>query len=243
MPTALPSLTLIPELSTNLRDSRTRERCPDIRFIEHASHGCRDIGTMRTDVEKPRLDLPDGAVRRIDAGDALSFVIDEPAWLAELSRVLEPGGTIRMAVPASGPLAWVDARNAYRYIVDILGRGDAPDETLPTGWNRHYAARDLFAMLIDAGFSDVRLMRVGLGLAEPVQLGGLLLGNFLFGQRDTELRMHPLRQRLEHIDERIPVPGIGARFAITARRAAAEPEDPAADSPERNQPAPEIDHE
>ena len=243
MPTALPALTLEPELSSNIHHSQTRERCPDIRFVEHSTDGRRLLGGIRTDVEKPRLDLPDGAIRHIDASYALSLVIDEPAWLAELARVLAPGGTLQMAMLASGPLAWFDARNAYRYITDILGRGHAPDETLPTGWNRHYADRDLVAMLEDAGFTDIQNMRVGVGLAEPVQLGGLMFGNFLLRRRDTELRLHPLRRKLERIDEQIPAPGIGTRFAITARRAAAEPDDPADDDATGNRPAPEIDHE
>src|SRR5690606_34283328 len=75
----LPALTLEPELSSNIHHSQTRERCPDIRFVEHSTDGRRLLGGIRTDVEKPRLDLPDGAIRHIDASYALSLVIDEPA--------------------------------------------------------------------------------------------------------------------------------------------------------------------
>ena len=243
MPTAFPALALSLEPSTNLGARDLRKRCPDIRFILQTADGRQDLGAMRTDIEKPRLNLADGSAKEIDAGDTIPVVIDEAAWLAELARVLAPGGTLRMTVPASGPLAWADARNTYRYVVDILGRGNTPNETLPTGWNRHYGAGDVDAMLADAGFRDIRLERVGIGLAEPVQLGGLMLCNFLLGRRDTELRLRPARTRIEEIDARIRVPGIGTRFVITARRAATEPEDPADDDAAANQPAPEIDHE
>jgi hypothetical protein len=181
-------------------------------------------------------------VDRIDAGDVVSRTIDEAAWLAELARVLRPGGTLRLRVPAGGPLAWLDTRNIYRYVTDILGRGDNPDDTLPTGWNRHYGADDVFALLLDAGFSNVKIGRVGIGLAEPPQLAGLMVGNFLGGKRETELRLHPLRQAMERVDARIPAPVIGTMLAVTATRANAEPDDPSEDAPD-NRPAPEIDSE
>jgi hypothetical protein len=242
MPALLPALTLSIELSPNLEASHTRERCPSARVDLVTAEGVRHVATLRVDVESPHIDLPDAAVRQIDAADIIGRAIDEAAWLAELARVLQPGGELRMRVASGGPLAWYDTRNIYRYMTDIFGRGDNPDDTLPTGWNRHYATEDIVTLLLDAGFANIRIVRVGLGLAEAPQLAGLTIGNFLLGKRDTEYRLRPMRERLERLDARIPAPFVGTAFAITATRARTEPDDPAADAPD-NRPAPEIDSE
>jgi hypothetical protein len=242
MPALLPTLALSIELSPNLEASHTRERCPSARVDLVTDEGVRHVTTLRVDVESPHIDLPDAAVSEIDAADIIGRAIDEAAWLAELARLLTPGGQLRMRVPGSGPLAWYDTRNIYRYMTDIFGRGDNPDDTLPTGWNRHYAKEDIVALLLDAGFANIRIDRVGLGLAEAPQLAGLTIGNFLLGNRDTEYRLRPIRERLEQLDARIPAPLLGTAFAITAIRAHTEPDDPADDTPD-NRPAPEIDAE
>jgi SAM-dependent methyltransferase len=237
------SLRLTIELSTNIHARETRERCPNIRFTEIIGSECHDLGAMRADVEKPRLDLPDGSQDSVVADLSLSRVIDEQAWLAELARLISPGGTLALALPASGPLAWYDTLNTYRYVCDIIGRGNAPDATFPTGWNRHYSEDDATTMLIDAGFTGIRIERVGLGLAEMPQMAGLMIGNFLLRRRDAELRLHPLRRAFEHVDVRLRAPRIGTTLAITATRAHAEPDDPAEESVSANEPAKEIDSE
>jgi hypothetical protein len=237
------SLRLNIELGTRIHAIDSRERCPNIRFIELAGHRHRDLGTIRTDVEKPRLNLPDKSLNEIMADLAISRVIDEQAWLAELARMLVPGGTLTLTLPASGPLAWYDTLNTYRYMSDILKRGNPPDATYPTGWNRHYSEEDAAIMLCDAGFTDIRIERAGLGLAEMPQMAGLVIGNFLLQKRTTELRLDPLRRALERIDTRIPAPYIGTTLTITAIRARVEPEDPADDTAPDNRRAPEIDSE
>ena len=239
-PTSRLQITIEPSL--NLHANHTRERCPSARFDVVTADGTRHVATLRVDVESPHMDLPDASVDEIHAGDAISRVIDEAAWLAELARVLRPGGSLHLRVSAGGPLAWYDTRNIYRYVTDILGRGDNPDDTLPTGWNRHYGMDDILALLIDAGLTNLQVRRAGFGLAEAPQLAGLMVGNFLLGKRDMELRLHPLRQAMERVDARIPVPAIGTMLTLTATRADEEPDDPSEDAPD-NRPAPEIDSE
>jgi hypothetical protein len=231
------------ELSTNLHARHSRDRCPDARMTIRCDDDIQDLGTLRVDVEKPRLDLADASVGSIDTGDVIANTIDEAAWLAELARILAPGGTLHLMVPANGPLAWLDARNIYRYAGDILGRGDNPDSTLPTGWQRHYTPGGIRVLLLDAGFRDIRIERVGLGLTEIPQLAGFTVGNFLLGKRDTELRMRPLRQEMERIEGRIPAPFFGTMLSVSARRAPTEPDDPADDTAADNRSAPEIDSE
>lgn len=195
-------------------DGETRDRCPTIVCTTSGEEGNKLIDTIRTDEAKPTLALEDQTVSLVDAGDVLSRVMDEQAWLRELHRVVIPGGHLSLSLPASGPLAWFDARNIYRYITDITGRGDPPDTTLPTGWNRHYHDDEARHLMEDAGFEILAFERTGIGLPEVPQLAGLLFGNFLLGRRDTEARMHPLRERMESLDQELTVPRIGTNIYL-----------------------------
>lgn len=214
---ATTSLRLSIELSTKL-DGKPRERCPMVHFMASGSTGNREIGALRTDDEQPHIEAKDHAFSMVDARDVLSRVSDEEAWLAELHRVISPGGHLSFTVPAAGVLAWFDARNIYRYATDILKRGDAPDDTLPTGWNRHYHEDEVRHLLEVTGFEPRAMERVGIGIAEIPQLAGLLVGNFLLGKRDTELKLHPLRERMESYDQTLTVPGIGTSIYVLAAR-------------------------
>jgi len=215
MPDQTLSLHTTIELSTEIDRQKTRERCPIIHFVDASGTA---IASFPTDEETPRVDVPDASVDLIDLDRVLSRAIDEEAWLRECRRVLAPGGTISFTVPAGGPLAWLDARNIYRYAVDILHRGDAPDDTLPTGWHRHYSREDIESLLRAAGLAVVSIRRIGTGLPEIPQLAGLVAGNMIGGRRDTERRLHPLRVRMEKRDDQRPVPLLGSSFSVRATR-------------------------
>lgn len=217
--TAAPSPNLESTLRLDLRlstslDDRTRLRCPDVGFLA----GDKEIAVYRTDEAAPALDVPDAAFTRVEAGTALSRAIDEEAWLRELGRVLAPDGKLRFMLPASGPLAWLDARNIYRYVTDVTKRGDAPDDSLPTGWNRHYSEKAVRQMLDVTGLRLVTMERSGIGLSEIPQLAGFLACNFVLGDREAERKLHPLRVRMETAESRLPVPGIGTMLFVTATR-------------------------
>lgn len=200
-------------LSTSL-DDRTRLRCPNVHFIGDDG----EIAVFRTDAESLSLGVPDGAFTRINAGTAISRAIDEEAWLRELGRVLSAGGKLQFMLPASGPLAWLDARNIYRYFTDVTKRGDAPDDSLPTGWNRHYSEKAVHQMLDVAGLRLVSLQRSGVGMSEIPQLAGLLARNYVLGDRQAERKLRPLRERMEALESQLPVPGIGTMLRVRATR-------------------------
>ena len=214
---ATTSLRLSIELSTNF-DGKPRERCPIVHFMVSGSTGNQEIGALPTDAEQPHIPADDGAFAMVDARDVLSRVIDEETWLTELHRVIAPGGHLSFTVPAAGALAWFDARNIYRYAAEFLKRGDAPDATLPTGWNRHYHESEVRHLLEVTGFDTRAIERVGIGIAEIPQLAGLMVGNFLLGRRDTELKLHALRERMESYDQTLNVPGIGVSLYVLAAR-------------------------
>ena len=175
------------ELSRNL-NGRARERCPNVVWTIDSE----PIATIRTDAERPGLPLADGDIALLEIrDDALSRVIDEAAWLVECQRVLAVGGEIRLTLPASGPLAWLDGMNLYRYVVDISKRGDTPDSTLPTGWNRHYSREDISLLLQDAGFGTVRFRSANYASYEGRMIAALVCKNFIGGDRRAELEHFP----------------------------------------------------
>lgn len=167
---------------------QTRERCPDVVF----TLGGSDVAAVRTDTERPKLPFADGEIGSIEIrDDAMSRVIDEAAWLAEMSRVLIPNGTFQLTVPADGPLAWLDTMNIYRYIADISKRGDAPDASQPTGWNRHYQREGVILLLADAGFDSIQLQSTNYSDREIGMLATLFWKNWVRGERSAERTAFP----------------------------------------------------
>ncbi len=101
--------------------------------------------------------------------DELALTVREEEALAEAARVLRPGGTLLLRVPASGPLAWLDGYNAYRYVRDVTRRGTLLPEVKGIGWRRHYRRDDLRGLL--APHFRVQAMRAsGIALSEAARL-------------------------------------------------------------------------
>lgn len=198
-------------LSHNL-DGRTRERCPEVVF----SVDDDEVASIRTDVEQPQLPVLDGELGLLEIrDDALSRVMDEPAWVTELARVIAPGGELRLTLPASGLLAWVDALNLYRYAVDIGKRGDAPDATLPTGWNRHYTHDNVRHLLDEAGFVDIQVHAANYTDREIGLLATLVLRNWVGGDREAEVEAFPRFGGRIPRERRFP---IATTWSISARK-------------------------
>ncbi|MDE3085136.1 MAG: class I SAM-dependent methyltransferase [Acidobacteriota bacterium] len=62
-----------------------------------------------------RLPFPDGAFDRVIAAEVLEHIPDDAAAMAELARVLRPGGTMAVTVPRAGPEAvnWALSREYH----------------------------------------------------------------------------------------------------------------------------------
>ncbi|MBA2276810.1 MAG: methyltransferase domain-containing protein, partial [Chloroflexia bacterium] len=130
------------------------------------------LNAISVDEERPRLPCDDAVFDVVLAEDVIEHVLDEEQWLAELARVIRPGGRLTLRLPAAGPLAWLDELNLYRYLVETSHRGHAPRQTLPIGWHRRYTRADVVDMLKRAGFQPSSTRRVGIGLAEGPSLAG-----------------------------------------------------------------------
>lgn len=174
-------------LSTNLTD-HTRDRCPDVVFLADEE----EVAAIRTDVENPHIPVEEGELNELVIhDDALSRTIDEETWLQEFARVLAPGGTVRLTLPAAGMFAWLDPMNNYRYLADVSGRGHAPDAALPTGWNRHYTRRHIHHLLTDAGFEAPDFRSQSYVMQEIRLLTALLWENWIKQDRLAESRHFP----------------------------------------------------
>lgn len=165
--------------------------------IRHENCSANGGSSHRTNEAVPCFPAETGSFDRIIAHDVLEHVLDEESWIAALADLLAPDGTISIRVPLEGPLAWMDARNVYRYITDLAGRGTAPGETLPTGWHRHYRERDLDRMLRRAGLAITARDREGVPGPDIPHLAGLLAGDLVFQRPGTESRLIRLRDRMD----------------------------------------------
>jgi SAM-dependent methyltransferase len=68
-----------------------------------------DVKVLVADCQR-RLDLPDGFFHRILAIHVLEHLPDLPAALAEVWRLLDPGGEFRVVIPCEGGIAYSLAR-------------------------------------------------------------------------------------------------------------------------------------
>jgi SAM-dependent methyltransferase len=122
--------------------------------------------------------LPDASFDGVLLLDVLEHLPDERGAIAEVARLLKPGGTLVLSVPYRGPLAWLDSLNIFAHFVRTTRRGRFPPEIAATGVHRHYSIAELRTLLGEA-FEPRRVQRTGLGLAELTHLSVLFLFRWL----------------------------------------------------------------
>ncbi|GAC1431909.1 MAG: hypothetical protein NVSMB65_05500 [Chloroflexota bacterium] len=119
-------------------------------------------------------DRYDGAVM-LDVLEHLPAGTEQHA-LAQIARVLRPGGVLVLSTPNHGILAWADALNLY---LRVYGADPALVETFALRGtpprHRHYSARDLCSLLRSAGLTPERVHYSGLGVAELINIVLLML--------------------------------------------------------------------
>ena len=212
-----PPATLVPRQAMDLRRV-LRGKEPEIEAIVCTTTGAVSPATQSVRGGDPTFPTGPGSLRLIRALDVLEHVQDEEAWLKALADLLEPGGEIVVRVPAEGPVAWLDAPNIYRYVAEFTSRGEAPHETKPTGWHRHYRRRDLLALVERSGLRVTGLSRVVAPLADIPHLLGMVTGDLLLNMPDTERWLIQARDRMDRTDRTLPMGPLGARFRVTAIR-------------------------
>jgi SAM-dependent methyltransferase len=163
------------------------------------------------------LPFPDQSVQAVDSGHILAYVRNDEGLAAELRRIVRPGGTVRVSVPATGPLAGLDAYNVHRYLVDISGRGLRPYETAEIGWRRHYSLDDIRLLFPGSDWEIVSREWSGLALEELVRMVGFVGFRWLRPSRNRYRMVSTFADRIEAVERRLPVPG-GFWLEVELRR-------------------------
>jgi len=159
-------------------------------YIRRAARTVKNARFLRALAD--RVPLRDGSFDAIACLDVLEHVPDERALLAEVHRLLRPGGVLLISVPHRGTLARFDSIDLLPELWDMNVIAPARDLSTERGEiHRHYSLAELRALLGD-GFRITGVWRTGLGIAELVNIPLLLLCHRL-------LRAPWLYQALQYI--------------------------------------------
>jgi SAM-dependent methyltransferase len=149
--------------------------------------------------------------------DELALTVREEEALAEAARVLRSDGVLLLRVPATGPLAWLDGYNIYRYVWDTTGRGRHLQESVGTSWRRHYS-RDDVRKLLRPHFRVRALTGAGIGLSEVVRTSLLLIWRWALGWQRGEGAIQRAAQMGTHLEEGWSIAGRGYWLVVAAER-------------------------
>lgn len=166
-----------------------------------------------------RLPYPDAYFAAVIMLDVLEHVDDERATVAEIVRVLRPGGLLVLSVPNIGRWRWLDSLNLYAWLTgeDPL----APPRTPATHftYHRHYSVAAL-RQLLGHAFRVGYVHYSGLGIAEVVHLGVLLVCKRIMRSRKRYLKLASLYHRAYLWEDRFKRDESGYHVMIAARRTA-----------------------
>ena len=203
------------------------------RLLKRAGHVTVGVDASPAYIARARRADPTGEYALADAAhtglpaasfdgvlflDVLEHLPDEDAAIAEVARVLKPGGALAISVPHRGLLWRLDSLNLYAALVRATRHGLFPPEIAATGVHRHYSVARLRALLGER-FTIVRVTRTGLGVAELVNLPLLVLLRWVI-QWDTLYQIAAFGYYAVYLPEDIlPLGPLGYHlFALAIRR-------------------------
>ena len=145
--------------------------------LEHLEHGRREFPWVTIiEGDAAALPAPDGCADAVLLLDVLEHLPDAAAAIAEAHRVLRPGGELVLSVPHAGPLAGIDALNAYQALRRRHPEWPPlePATESAGGRHRHFTVNQMTDLLAP-WFEVERTARTGLGIEEFVYLAALLM--------------------------------------------------------------------
>ena len=206
---------------------RLARRFPEVAGVDldpgHVERARRAV--PGADIRHGRADALPWPDAHFDAAvclDVLEHVPDPAAAVAELARVLRPGGVAVVSVPHRGWLAAADSLNVYQRL--LPGRTPPTDDPswAATPHHRHFGVDELSALL-GPHFVVERVRRTGTGAGELLHIVLLLV------TRALSPRLRPVHAVLQHayfglyaLDDGIPLGRAGYSVAVRARRRAAD---------------------
>jgi SAM-dependent methyltransferase len=140
--------------------------------------------------------------------------------LAEIHRVLKPGGYLILSVPHTGLLASLDPLNVYPRLARTRPSWlplEPADES-GSGFHRHFSNGDMGRMLASQGFRIDRFTRTGLGLSEVFHLASLLVFKAALRWQRAYLFTRPVHFLIYIVDDLIPTGPLGYHLTMRARR-------------------------
>jgi SAM-dependent methyltransferase len=163
------------------------------------------------------LPIRDASCDRVCLDGVVEYVRDDEALIAEVGRVLRPGGRLSLRVPNAGPFAVFDAYNLYHYLADTTGRGRHPEETEEIGWRRHYGPSDVDA-LIARRFHTLSVSSRGLFAAELLTFAQLVAFRWLRQSDRRYRRSQRWATRLRGVERHLPLGRWGWELRVEAIR-------------------------
>ena len=148
--------------------------------------------------------------------DVLEHVADPAAVLAEVRRILRPGGSVIVSVPHRGLLERLDSLNVYpalRRRFPSWPALDAADE-VDGAQHRHYSRAELEALL-GSDIAVDKVARTGLGLAEIVHLAVLIVARVMLRSERLYRALLVLHFLVYLLDDLVPTGR--AAFYLTVR--------------------------
>jgi SAM-dependent methyltransferase len=198
---------------------RSRRRVIGVeRDPDHLSEAARRFPWLPV-VEGDAAALPfeDGSLDAVVMLDVLEHVPDPRAVVAEIRRVLSPGGALVLSVPHRGLFARLDSLNVYPALQRRFPSWqpvEPADETGPDG-HRHFALEELEELFGDRFVVD-RMARTGLGLAELAHLTLLVTFKGLLRWRAAYRALLPLHFLVYLLDDLVPAGPLGYHLTIRA---------------------------
>ena len=172
----------------------------DRAALDNASH--RVSGAQFVVASASAVPLADGIADTVLLLDVLEHVPDAEGAIAEIHRLLRPGGTLLLSVPHAGLFAWLDPQNMSARLKGRLTSGSR---------HRHYSAGEL-CRLLGPRFRVCRVRRSALFLY-PITFGA---ENFL--RKRLGIRAGAFLRRVGDLDNDVAWGRLGYNLMLEAEK-------------------------